>query len=117
MRVKIARGHESLYSARLCMERGVIGGGGNSGFQALNLALQFGARRVVLVGVDLVGTHWYGRNNWHMAGNPDDGAFGRWAAAFEGAVPMLKAMGAEVLNASPRSALKCFPKVDLMDAL
>jgi hypothetical protein len=50
---------------RVCMaQAGVIGSGGNSGFQALNLALQFGARRVILVGFDLNlagGVHWHGR--------------------------------------------------------
>ena len=43
-----------------------IGGGGNSGFQALNLALQWGARKIILVGFDLTdenGLHWYGRNS------------------------------------------------------
>src|SRR3954470_8816460 len=31
---------------------GKLGSGGNSGFQALNLAVQFGAKRIVLVGFD-----------------------------------------------------------------
>ena len=33
-------------------ETGTVGWGGNSGFQAINLALQFGAARLLLVGFD-----------------------------------------------------------------
>jgi hypothetical protein len=43
-------------------ETGVIGcgsrrGGGHSGFHALNLAVQFGAREIVLLGIDLSNGH------------------------------------------------------------
>lgn len=91
----------------------MVGSGGNSGFQALNLAVQFGARRILLVGFDMNdrgGVHWYGRNSWPMANNPDHNNFRRWIAAFEGAAPLLKSMGIEVVNLSPHSAIQCFPK-------
>jgi hypothetical protein len=101
-------------------EIGTIGAGGNSGFQALNLAVQFGARKIVLVGFDMTdrsGVHWYGRNRWPMSNNPADHNFKRWIGAFEKAAPVLGQMGVEVVNASPHSALQCFPKKSIAEAL
>lgn len=101
-------------------EPGLVGGGGNSGFQAMNLAVNLGAPKIVLVGFDMNrrgGVHWYGRNNWSMANNPDESNFRRWMGAFERAAPVLKRMGVEVLNTSQHSSLQCFPKVSLKDAM
>lgn len=97
-------------------EVGLVGSGGNSGFQALNLAVQFGALRIALVGFDMTdrsGVHWYGRNRWNRANNPDHSNFRRWITAFDRAAPDLKNMGVEVVNCSPHSALTCFPKVSV----
>lgn len=109
------------YSQRIEMGKvGTIGGGGNSGFQAMNLAIQFGARRILLVGFDMTdqgGLHWYGRNNWPMANNPARDSFERWISAFNAAVPTLREIGVEVFNASAYSALTCFPKVTVADFL
>jgi hypothetical protein len=99
---------------------GTVGAGGNSGYQALNLAIQFGSRRIILIGFDMTdrnGVHWYGRNFWPMANNPMDSNFRRWIAAFEKAAPILRDIGAEVINASPHSALSCFPKQSIEQAL
>lgn len=99
---------------------GHIGAAGNSGFQALNLALQFGADRVLLVGFDMrgdSGPHWYGRNNWMQAANPTDGVYARWVRAMHAAAPVIAARGVSVVNASPISALECFPKMSIENAL
>lgn len=99
---------------------GVVGGGGNSGFQALNLAIQFGARRVILVGFDMSdrgGAHWYGRNRWSGSGNIDETGFRRWIAALDRAAPILAARGVDVVNASPASVLTCFRKASIAEAL
>lgn len=107
--VKIARGDKVRYSERLSFEPGTIGGGGNSGFQALNLAIQFGAKAIALVGFDMSQRgHWYGRNNWAGSSNPDDENFRRWKIAFELAAKELTAHGVTVVNLSSVSALKCF---------
>lgn len=97
-----------------------MGSGGNSGFQALNLAVQWGAAQILLIGFDMTdagGAHWYGRNNWTGANNPDQNNFKRWIAAFESAAVTLKRMGVEVVNCSPHSALGCFPKMSIEAAL
>lgn len=101
-------------------EIGRIGSGGNSGFQALNLAVQFGARRVLLVGYDMTdrsGVHWYGRNSWRGANNPHQQNFDRWLKAFDAAAPVLASLGVEVINASPVSAMKSFPRRSIEDTL
>lgn len=99
---------------------GVVGAGGNSGFQAVNLAVQFGARRILLIGFDVHGRggeHWYGRNGWGFANNPTDDNYRRWRAAFEAAAPELAARGIEFINASPVSDLKCFRRSSVVQAL
>lgn len=99
---------------------GVVGSGGNSGFQALNLAVQFGARRILLVGFDMTdhyGVHWYGRANGNGRSNPAEWNFKRWRAAFATASVQLTAAGVQVLNCSDLSVLTCFPKLTLEQAL
>lgn len=101
-------------------EPGTIGSGGNSGFQSLNLALQFGAKRVVLIGFDMTdrpGAHWYGRNNWPGANNPSPDNFKRWIKTMETAAIDLAARGIEVINTSPYGALKAFTRWSLDDTL
>ena len=106
---------------RLLLEPiGTIGSGGNSGFQALNLAAQFGARRILLLGFDShdrSGAHWYGRNNWPGANNPDETLFRRWRAAFGVAARELEGLGVEVINVSVFSEVPGFRKSTLADAL
>jgi hypothetical protein len=99
---------------------GIVGSGGNSGFQALNLAVQFGAKRILLVGFDMsdhYGVHWYGRANGNGRSNPAEWNFRRWRAAFGFAAEQLKTVGVQVLNASELSVLTCFPKTTLEQAL
>jgi hypothetical protein len=100
-------------------EPGVIGWGGNSGFHAINLAAQFGARRIVLVGYDMTmknGLHWHGA---HPRGlnNPTKGNVDRWRRAIDGGAPVLEAAGIEVINATPDSALQAYPFMPLEEAL
>ncbi len=90
---------------------GTVGGGGNSGFQAVNLAVQFGATKLLLIGFDMhdrSGVHWYGRNGWARGGNPDESCFVRWRRDFAVAAKDLEERGVQVVNASPFSAMTCF---------
>lgn len=92
---------------------GEVGAGGNSGFQALNLAVQFGAARILLVGFDMHdrgGVHWYGRNTAYQMSNPDRDNFRRWIPAFATAAKQLAERGVEVINASAGSDLTAFRK-------
>lgn len=99
---------------------GAITHGGNSGFQAVNLAALQGARRIILLGFDM-GCAPDGRR--HFFGNHEDArlnvlpAFRLFVKAFTVAAPVYREAGVEILNASRRSALTCFPKISLEPAL
>lgn len=91
--------------------------GGNSGYQAINLAVQLGAARILLLGYDMsLGrggkAHWFGS---HPQGGPPK--LTKFRLNFPTIAPPLKEAGVEVLNCSRRSALTCFPKVALDRAL
>lgn len=99
---------------------GTIGSGGNSGFQAVNMAVQFGVRRIILIGFDVndhYGTHWYGKADGEGRSNPSEWNFRRWREAFAFAATQLQHAGIEVLNCSEFTSLKCFPKATLEQAL
>lgn len=99
---------------------GVIGSGGNSGFQALNIAAQFGAVKILLIGFDMHaanGVHWYGRNAGRNMRNPRDHDYVGWRNALNRESAVLRKMGIDVVNASPDSALVCFPRMSIDDAL
>ena len=102
----------SLHEDRFIMDRpGIVGSGGNSGFQAINLAIQFGARQIVLIGFDMhdkSGPHWYGRNEWDGANNPGENNFHRWRAGFAKAAAEISNIGIDVANATRYSELKAF---------
>ncbi|WP_313666102.1 hypothetical protein [Shinella sp.] len=97
---------------------GTIGAGGSSGFQALNLAIQFGARDIALVGFDArvdLGVHWHGRHE--RTGNPTESTAAMWAHHLDRQVTALAAHGVRVVNCSPVSALTAYPKMELEDWL
>lgn len=105
----------------LVVERpGTIGSGGNSGFQCLNLAVQWGATRILLLGFDVSarsGVHWYGRNSGPGRTNPDEINFRRWRAAFERTPAVLDRLGVVVVNASANSSLTCYPRASVAQTL
>lgn len=99
--------------------RGCIGWGGNSGFQAVNLALQFGAARIILLGYDYTtqgGIHFDGRHPPGMR-NPSQAGLDRWGAVLDSQRPFLDALGVEVINCSPVSSLSAFRRLDIFEAL
>lgn len=99
---------------------GLVGSGGNSGFQAVNIAAQFGALRILLIGFDMHtggGLHWYGYNTWRGANNPAMSNLLRWRGAFEKNAATLQQRGIDVVNASLDSALRCFPHKTIEQAL
>jgi hypothetical protein len=91
--------------------------GHNSGYQALHLAVKAGARRVVLCGFDMRGSgHWH-PNHLAPLRSVDEAFFAMCRARFQTILAPLAQMGVEVLNCTPGSALTCFPRVALEDAL
>lgn len=100
----------------IILEPGIIGSGGNGGFQALNIGIQFGGPTALLAGFDMRGSHWHGH---HPRGlnNPDKATFAMWINAFNAVAATLIAIGVRVINVTPDSALECFEKMPLPEAL
>lgn len=90
------------------------GGSYNSGLRSIELAAKFGARRIVLIGFDCSvrdGSHWHGD---HAATkNPSAALCEVWKRQFS----QLRLVGAEIINASRQSALDCFERQSLEQAL
>ncbi len=90
--------------------------GGNSGYQAINLAVHMGAKRILLLGFDMkaVGgkNHWFGEHP--IEATPP---YGNMLMHFETIAEPLKKAEVEVINCTPGSALKVFPMMKLEEAL
>lgn len=90
----------------------------NSGAQAINLALVFGARKVLLLGFDMRRIqgldHWFGQ---HPKPLIDTQLYDDWIRRLRIAAPDAVAMGADVVNVTPDSALDCFRRGDLREEL
>lgn len=104
----------------LSFTQGIVHSGGNSGYQAVNLAVLAGAPRLLLLGYDMGSRD--GRKHWHEdhppgLNNPRETTFQQWRDAFTTAVPDLERAGVEVINCTPGSALMCFPIARLEDVI
>lgn len=91
----------------------------NSGACAISIAIGAGASKVVLLGFDCQNgpngeKHWHGS---HPAGLSNCASMARWSDVFKRVSADAKAQGVPVLNATRRTALKCFQKVELTEAL
>jgi len=98
---------------------GYVGSGANGGFQAINLVVQFGAKRILLIGYDMridQGDHWHNRHPPPLA-NPYEPVVSQWRRAIDGAAPKLRELEVEIVNCSAVSALKNYPKMTLPEAL
>lgn len=88
----------------------------NSGAGAIALAASFGAQRVILLGYDC--QHTGGKTHWHGNHPPGLGNAGKvssWPSQFQQLKRQLS--GVEVVNASRETALTCFPRMSLSEAL
>ena len=88
--------------------------GGNSGYQAMNLAFNAGAKRIVLLGFDMQRTgdkaHWFGN---HPGSMQVPSPYADWLKKFEPLAADLTAQGVEVFNCTRETALTCFKRVPL----
>lgn len=108
---------ESAQQFGLSPTPGLIYQGTNSGYQAIGLAYDGGAVRMVLLGYDMHsqnGAHWHGV---HPPGLDPKMHFHVWIKRFEKLADDLEKAGVEVVNATPGSALPYFNRADLIAAL
>jgi len=89
----------------------------NSGLLGLVFAMDRGAERILLLGVDMKGTHYFGRYRNGLVNSPDEpGRFEFFIKQFRDFAPRIR-KGVEVINCNPDSALDVFPKMTLDEAL
>lgn len=86
----------------------------NSGLLGLMYAVGQGAKRVLLLGIDMKGTHYFGRYT-NGCENTAAGRFPFFIKQFEDFKQRIP--GVQVINCSLDSALDCFTKMSLDDAL
>lgn len=93
--------------------------GGNSGYQAINLAILLGYKKIILLGYDMQyadgKTHWFGDHPKPLNNAPLD-RINYWIEEFNHIVEELPE-DITILNASRETALTCFQRVTLKDAL
>lgn len=114
--VKNAHGSVKGFGLSLDCRRVVTGW--NSGFQALNVAVLAGAKKIALLGFDGAPAK-DGRTHWH-GGHPRPtpaAAFPLYAQAMSHAERQLADAGVRVVNCSPGSAIDAFPKMDIREVI
>lgn len=101
--------------------------GSNSGYQSIQIAAHFGAKRIVLLGFDMKtdGNKTHVHGGYAARGIADHIYAGKqqhtlqtnMLPKFVDLVKPLEERGIEVLNASPDSALTCWPRITLDQAV
>jgi hypothetical protein len=95
----------------------LIGRATNSGVMGLHVAIKLGAKRIIMLGFDMQGSHFFGPYTDGLK-NTTAARFRVFASFFERmnkdiCVPQ----GIQVVNCTPGTALKCFPMMPLEEAL
>lgn len=93
--------------------------GKNSGYQAINLAILLGYKKLVLLGYDM--QHTGGKTHWHgdhpkPLNNSPICRINDWIGLFNNMVKELPD-DMTIINATRGTALECFPRMDLKKAL
>lgn len=97
----------------------MVGWGSNGGFQAVNLAVQFKPRRILLVGFDCSiekGVHFHGSHPSPL-NNPRQASVDRWGAVLDAQKALVDHLGIDVVNCAPHSRLTAYRRQPLLEAL
>lgn len=102
----------------LSLDPGAIHQGQNGGYQAINLAVLFGARDIALLGYDM--QHTGGRAHHHgdhPAGlnNPGKSILDGWRNRFPALAEDCRKAGVRVVNCTRETALDCFEKMSISE--
>lgn len=90
----------------------------NSGAAAINLAVHFGVKKIILLGFDM---NLDSNNNqhWHKVYDHSLDKIPELMKYHLSGFPMiardLRTLGVEVINCSPNSAIECFPKMSIKE--
>lgn len=86
--------------------------GGNSGYQALNLAVLSGSKEIRLYGFDMKDSgHFFG-NHPPTLRRTESSRYRHWVQSLNAASVHAKELGINILNCTPGSALRCFEFAD-----
>ncbi len=93
----------------------------NSGGGAINLAVHFGVRQIILLGFDMnldqnKNQHWH-KQYGHKDLKKLQGTFAMHMRSFPVIAEDARKLGIEILNANPNSAINDFKKVNIKDIL
>lgn len=95
----------------------IIHYGSNSGFQALNMAILLASDYIVMVGYDMrhIGNkgHFFGE---HPAPLFNQDNYEKWVPIFDKAAETMRD-DVTIINATPKSAIRCFPMMELDEAI
>jgi hypothetical protein len=91
---------------------------GNSGAGAISVGIKLGFKKIILLGMDADHdgdkTHWHG-DHPRKLGNAR--SYKKWHDQMKNVAELARANKVEVLNASRRTKLNCFPRVNLESVL
>lgn len=98
-------------------DRSKVSWNANSGAAAINLAVHFGVKRIILLGFDMnldadKKSHWHGSHK-KVGEKKKPPPFARHLKGFPVIAKDAKTMGVEIINANPKSAIKEFLKKPL----
>jgi hypothetical protein len=99
-----------------------VGWNSNSGAAAINVAVHFGVKRIILLGFDMNlddngVSHWHGSHGAQNDKKRKAPPFNRHLRGFPSIAKDAQALGVEIINANPNSAIDVFPKVALKEIL
>lgn len=100
----------------LCMVPNRVFNGGNSGHASLNLAYHLGYGRIVLLGFDLHGGHWF-KPGFRPSALDRASPFEHFKNTLTAIIKDLEDAGVLVYNCTPNSKLTCLPYTKLEDIL
>jgi hypothetical protein len=114
---RAAQGDE--HGGGISLDPKMLASGRNSGYQALNLAILAGAKKILLFGFDGAQdeagrSHWFGENPRSV---PWQLFFESMRRSFSAAEREIVAAGITVINCNLRSAIDSFPKMTLEEAI
>ena len=108
----LIRGSKTMLS----LDPTIVNNGNCSGYGALNLAFHLGVHRIILVGFDMrIVDSQHNYHTDHKRKMKDDIYQREYIPNFETIKEPMQKEGVTIFNATPESALKCFPFIDLKE--
>lgn len=102
----------------LSRDPSIIHFGGNSGFQAINLAVHCKVKKIILLGFDCMKhgekSHFFGSHPRHLE---KDSPYALFRQHFKTAATDLADMGIDVVNCTRITSLQCFKQAQLREVL